>query len=67
MKRSISGQKILEAPDKFKRRCAHLLQKRFLPDNTCFVDADLFQNCSLNMQKKDGHDQVKRNVRSYLQ
>ena len=48
-------------------RSAHLCQKRFVPDNTFFVDANFLQNCSLGMQKQDGYEQVKWKVKRYLQ
>ena len=60
-------KKSSEAPDRFTRRSAHLCQKRFVHDNTCFVDANFLQNCSLGMQKRDGHKQVKGKVKHYLQ
>ena len=31
-----------DAPDRFTRRSAQLCQKRFVPDNTCFVGAHFF-------------------------
>ena len=60
-------EKSSEAPDRFTRRSAHLCQKRFVLDNTCFVDANLLHNCSLGMQKQDGYEQVKGKVKRYLQ
>ena len=60
-------KKSSEAPDRFTRRSAHLFQKRFVPDNTCFVDANFLHNCSLGMQKQDGYEQVKGKVERYLQ
>ena len=60
-------KKSFEAPDRFTRRSAHLRQKRFVPDNTCFVDANFLQNCSLGMQKQDGSEQVKGKVKCHLQ
>ena len=38
----LPDEKSSEAPDRFTRRSAHLWQKRFVPDNTCFVDAHFF-------------------------
>ena len=60
-------KKSSEAPDRFTRRSAHLCQKRFVPDNTCFVDVNFLQNCSLGMQKQDSYEQVKGKVKRYLQ